>query len=168
MMETCKFVVEIVSALLVPTLAGFGAFIAYKQKTISEEKLKLDLYDRRFMVYDQTMKVLALIMKDAKCNLEDLLQFKRETAQAKFLFSEEVTTYLDAIYKKGLKLHRLNFKLHGDGSPESVMYEHGKLPVGMERSLAAEEVSEILGWVGEQFEVSLTVFNKYLRFKQLL
>ena len=40
------------TALLTPTIAGFGIYIAIQQWLTARRKLKFDLFDRRFAVYD--------------------------------------------------------------------------------------------------------------------
>ena len=42
----------LLSALLTPAVAVFGIFIAYRQWRLAQEKLKLDLFDKRFEVYE--------------------------------------------------------------------------------------------------------------------
>ncbi len=43
------------AALAVPSIAVLGAVIAFLQSRIARNKLKLDLFDRRFAVYDKTV-----------------------------------------------------------------------------------------------------------------
>ena len=44
--------VPVLSALLTPTIAIITTYIAYEQWRTNRNKLKLDLFDRRFAVYD--------------------------------------------------------------------------------------------------------------------
>jgi len=44
--------VQVVQALLVPTVAVVGAYIALQQVTIARAKLRHDLFDRRFKVFE--------------------------------------------------------------------------------------------------------------------
>src|ERR1700744_6537632 len=60
--------IDALSALLVPTVALFGVFIAYRQSQISSEqrqiahnKLRLDLFDRRFAIYDATRTLISKV-----------------------------------------------------------------------------------------------------------
>ena len=46
------------SALSVPMIALFGAIIAWRQTRTARERLKLDLFDRRFAQYDAARQLV--------------------------------------------------------------------------------------------------------------
>ncbi|MBP0595686.1 hypothetical protein J8I87_39835 [Paraburkholderia sp. LEh10] len=46
------------SALLRPTIAGVAALIAHRQAKTARNKLKFDLFERRFAVYDATVLLI--------------------------------------------------------------------------------------------------------------
>lgn len=53
---------SVVSSLLVPVIAVLGAVIAYRQWRVAQNKLKLDLFDRRFAIFDAARKLIASIL----------------------------------------------------------------------------------------------------------
>jgi hypothetical protein len=48
-----KPVVDLFAALLTPVVAGIAVSIAWRQKQIAQNKLKLDLFEKRFACYKQ-------------------------------------------------------------------------------------------------------------------
>lgn len=85
----------VLAALLTPTIAVFGAVIAYRQSTTARNKLKLDLFERRDVVYRATRDVLALGALMGRIDDEDLTKFIQGSSGAQWLFGPEVTYYLD-------------------------------------------------------------------------
>jgi hypothetical protein len=68
-----------VSALLVPLVAIFGFIIAYQQWRTAQNKLKLDLFDRRFEIYHAARKLLAAIMTSGKASDDELFNYLTST-----------------------------------------------------------------------------------------
>ena len=63
---------QYLSALLTPTVAVFGSFIAYLQWVLARNKLKFDLFDRRYRVYEAARELLASIMTTGSAKNEDI------------------------------------------------------------------------------------------------
>lgn len=140
-----------VSALLVPTVAVLGAIIAYRQWRTAQNKLKLDLFEKRFAVYDAARNLLASIMTSGKAKDEETFKFLSGTREATWLLNAEVAEYLDKqIYHKALALQALSAELEG-------------LPVGEERSANVKEQGEIKKWMLKQYEVLDEKFSPFLR-----
>lgn len=139
------------SALLIPTIAVLGAFIAYRQWRLGQNKLKLDLFDRRFSVYDAARNFLAGIMTSGKAKDEDIYKFVGATREAKWLLNSEIAAYLhEVIYKKALALASLQAELEGIG-------------VGTNRSKNVTDQRVIKEWFMAQYEVLDEHFSKFLK-----
>jgi len=80
---------ELSKAFLTPLIAIITAYIAYQQWKTNQLKLHLDRYDRRLKVYEEVRKILSIIVRDAKANFVDLLEFRRAVSEADFLFGPE-------------------------------------------------------------------------------
>src|SRR5690606_31368900 len=78
------------AALLTPTVAILGSFIAYRQWRLAQNKLKLDLFDRRYSVYKAAHSLLASIMTSGKAKDDDLYKFLLATREAKWLLDSSV------------------------------------------------------------------------------
>ena len=76
----------------------------------------------------------------------------QKTKESYFLFGKEIPEYLESIYKKSVQLDYLHKKLH-----------ESNLPVGEERSRAAQESCDLSIWFGDQFETGRKNFEKYLK-----
>lgn len=144
---------QYLSALLTPTVAVLGSFIAYRQWRTAQNKLKHDLFERRFSVFDSARKLLASIMTSGKANNEELFKFLSGTREAKWLLDDQIAEYLEKeLYAKAVHLQCLESELQG-------------LPVGEGRSANIKAQSEIKLWLGKQFEVLDEKFSPYLRLK---
>lgn len=146
-------VIEISKALLTPIIAIIATYIAWQQWKTNQQKLNFEIYDRRLTVYEQVKKILSIILRDAKVTNEDLVKFRRSASEADFLFGEEIPRYIDQIYMRIIKLHRLNkqYKDYTQEKPEG--YDHQKI---------VDETHKELTWLAEQFDPAKELFKKYL------
>ncbi len=129
------------SALLTPAVAVFGIFIAYRQWRLAQEKLKLDLFDKRFEVYEAARELLASIMTSGKAKDEEVMRFLVATRAAKWLFKRPVADYLnEQLYRKALDLQVLAGEVEGVGFGELRTNN-----IGQQR--------EIILWFEAQYEV---------------
>ena len=120
-----------VSALLTPTVAIFGGYIALQQWRTARNKLKFDLFDRRMKVYEAVNTLLVLILREGKVTDEVLYTYAARTQQSQWLFGPEIQTYLDKqVWHRALEVRRLTTELDG-------------MPVGDERSAKVKERGEI-------------------------
>jgi len=148
-------VLRIFQGLLTPVIAIIAVYIAYQQHKTNRDKLRLDLYNKRYEVFHSLMTLLARILQQGNVKDEQVTEFSRATKEAVFLFDEGISTYLETIRKKALDLWATEENMK-------------PLPVGKERTAKVAEVRELCDWFTKQFEVAIDKFNKYLKFKQKL
>jgi len=146
--------VNIFSALLTPLIALFVAYIAWQQHRTNKQKLKLDLFDRRFEVYEATKKYLAKIGAKDDVTRDDLVNFNIETNKSYFLFGNDIQEYLNELHSKGVILHSLNKKLRTDKLSQD------------EREEVIEKEGKNFEWLTDQLTKSKDIFGKYMRFKR--
>ena len=130
-----------------------ATYIAYQQWQTNRQKLVLDRYDRRLKVYEETRRILSIILRDANASYDDLLKFRTSVSEADFLFGPEIPAYIDEIYKRGLKLHTWNSQYRDSFQAKPEGYDHTKVVNGMHSELT---------WLVEQFEPAKLKFRKYL------
>ena len=82
--------VEVSSALLTPEIGALTAYIAWQQLKTAKDKLKLDLFERRFAVYDQMRQALYQVVSDARVTDETWKRIVRAEDEALLLFPDEV------------------------------------------------------------------------------
>jgi hypothetical protein len=61
--------------------------IAWQQWQVANNKLRLDLFDRRYKVYDATRNFLAVILREATFTNSQLFEFYAGTSDAEFLLA---------------------------------------------------------------------------------
>jgi hypothetical protein len=83
---------------MIPWLTAFiatvVAVIAFLQWQTAREKVLLDLFDKRFAIYDELRAVVAKHLQTG-ISQTDTFDFARAAQRAKFLFGPEVQNFLD-------------------------------------------------------------------------
>ena len=100
-------VVRVLSASLTPTLAVFGAYIAWRQHKISQNQFRLALLERRLKVFDSVNDLIRKVVADGKVELSDLQEFWLGTSQRNFLFPPDIGAYLDELSRKASDVYSL-------------------------------------------------------------
>lgn len=136
------------------TIFGISAiFFAYQQWKINTSKLKLDLFEKRYAVYDGVRKFLSVILSEATFTDKDLFQYYADTSDAEFLFGSEVVTFIDKVKRKSLRMRTLQKK-------------YDRLPTGEKRSELVEKEHVELEWLMGQLSQLRKVFSPYLSFSK--
>jgi len=148
-----KELIEIFSGLLTPTIAIITVYIAYQQLKTNRDRVRLNLYDKRFKVFRGLMDLLAHIMREGNVTDEALYKFNADTNEARFIFDKEIQDYLQSIYEKAVDIQTKNSERQEPNLQEE------------KRAQLARDVGEIKKWMNKQFEVSRELFGKYLKFK---
>ncbi len=83
------------ASILTVTIAAIVAFIAWLQWRTAREKVVLDLFDKRFAMYDE---MRAVVTRYTQHGIDDAgyNQFLRASSRAQFLFGPEVKVFLEA------------------------------------------------------------------------
>ena len=139
--------------LLTVLVALFAAWIALQQYRVARNKLKLDLFEKRFSVFAGTRKFLSLLLQKGDVALDDLFSYRASIAEADFLFEEDLVKYLREIDRRALGLHTTT----GTMKP---------LPVGDERSRLAQRSSDEIGWLTDQLPELKNQFGPYMSFRK--
>ena len=126
------------------------AYVAWQQWRLARHRFRLDLFERRYKVYDATKKFVSLGQFDDP----QLFEFNAGTADAEFLFDSRVTEYLREVRKRAVSV-RTHQKI----------FEH--MPVGEERFRHVEVAHGDLLWLTEQITDMTKVFTPYLSFSHI-
>jgi hypothetical protein len=107
--------VEWAKALGIPILAVAISFATYRsgrwQVRIAREKLRHDLYDRRYAIYLAFHDLLVAIAE--KDEFEDeLRQANAALAQSPFLLDRRLRPYLEKLYKEACRINAENKLVH--------------------------------------------------------
>ena len=148
-------IINLLMAGLTTLTAFFVAYIAWQQHGLGQRQFRHDLYDRRFKVFLATRSFLSEVARDASVRPGRCLQFLAETAEAEFLFKEDIVKLIGELYQKGVKLAVFHEKLY----PES---GQPGFPVGDERNQVAHEESQVLKEMMDALPSLKTAFKPYL------
>lgn len=88
---------------LLPTIiiGLIAVFIAWRQYVTARQKLRLDLFNRRFDIYKQVVELMELGVTTAPPAqiAEGLAKFATISLEAKFLFPEPITQIIDTVFE---------------------------------------------------------------------
>lgn len=145
--------VSILSALLTPAIAIAVAYIAWQQWRTARNRLRLDLFDRRFAVYQQTRDFLVRRMALGQLETSEITDFTIKIRVSKWLFNSAIADYLEnQIAKKAMDLSALNKEL------ESITDD--------ERTHNVSRQRELKNWLDEQlYKVIDGTFAEFLHLK---
>jgi hypothetical protein len=140
-----------IATLIVGLIVGY---IAWQQWQVAKAKLRLDLFDRRYKVFDATRKFLVVIVKNARFDDSQLLDFCAGTSDTEFLFGRDVVDYLTQIRTRALDARAHHEELQAT-------------PVGDERSRRVHAKQDQILWLGEQLGTMTKTFSPYLGFSNV-
>lgn len=92
------------SSLLTPLIAITAAYIAYQQWRTNKDKLKMDLYERRFKVFTFTREFLLYSLEGEGRDSKKMRQFDALIVESHFLFNDEIPTFLCMVWEKAKEL----------------------------------------------------------------
>lgn len=140
-----------VSALLTPAVAAFAVYVAASQWVTARNKLRFDLFEKRFAVYQGARDFLGSIMTNGKVKEEALFKYLQATQATKWIVGQEVHDYLEReIYKPALELQYIEAELDG-------------MPVGEGRTKKVERKAELRKHLIAQFDHLDAWFSAYLK-----
>jgi hypothetical protein len=80
-------------------IALIVAFITALQWITARQKVVLDLFDKRYAIYEELCEVILRSLTQPPASVEDIEKFTRATRRAEFLFGLKVTKFLDETRK---------------------------------------------------------------------
>jgi hypothetical protein len=145
-------VVQVMAAALAPIVAIFGIIIAWRQFDINRKRLKMDLFDRRYAVYDAAREFMQEIFQAGVTKPgEKFFQFNFAVGESRFLFDKDVIEFLEKMLKNAFEMQMYMRRLE-------------RLPVGDERNIVVEKESLLLDWfTGEAAKQLTDKFLPYLK-----
>ena len=154
MAEPTPVYITLVSPLAASVVGLLAVGIAFLQLKLAHNKLKLDLFDRRYKVYDHFRKFLSVILREANFKDSDLWEFYGGTSDTEFLFGPEISEY-----HKEIRTRALNMRLYA--------HKFSDLPVGAERSGWVQKNHDELVWLTQQLNELKPIFSPYLSFSKI-
>ncbi len=138
-------------ALLTPVIAFFAVYVAASQWKTARNKLRFDLFEKRYAVYEGAREFVGSIVTSGRVKDDMLYAYLVATKATKWVVADEIDAYLEReIYKPALELQRLAAELEG-------------IPRGDARKRNSERQLEIKLHFNEQFGQLDRWFSAYLR-----
>jgi hypothetical protein len=149
--------VPVFQALLTPAIAFLAVMIALCQWRTAHQRVVMDLFDRRMKIYTDCREILNRIIASPDTTTdENGHEFKRASADAEFLFRDEVVKVCKMVEKAIFDLATYNAEIR-------------EAPVGQERNdLVAHRriaIGHIRKFYDEDFRIRL---RRYMRLTQRL
>lgn len=138
-------------ALLTPIVAVFAGYVAVEQWTTARNKLRYDLFEKRFAIYEGARHFIGSIAGSGKVSHEDMFKYLSATNAANWIVGPEVKNYLEReLYKPAVELQCLHAELEG-------------MLLGEARTKNIKRQTEITIHLNAQFEQMDRWFNSYLQ-----
>lgn len=142
-------------------IAIIALYISYNQYKVNRDKLRLDLFEKRFSVFSGTRILLTVVLQKGDLSLEDLFGYRASIAERSFLFDKDIEEYLKEIDKRALKLLTTNKMLRNDNADRKELSDADK----KKRSDACDIIHEELTWLTDQLPLLNEKFSPYMKFK---
>ena len=86
--------VHYLQALVVPAVAIVGSVIALGQLALARRRMQLDVYDRRYKIFESARRLIAEIVREGRAENEWIFAYHRDSGDAIFLFKSDVANYV--------------------------------------------------------------------------
>jgi hypothetical protein len=138
---------------LTVVVAVVVAYIALQQFWLVRERLKLDLFEKRFAVFSAARLFLSKVRQHRGVLMDDFGEYRSSVAEASFLFNEDVVDFLNEIDSRALHLWDLQEERNGR-------------PAGSERESFAARIPPELEWLLSQLSMLNPTFGPYMKFQE--
>jgi len=144
---------SVTNGALTPVVAIIALYIAYRQYRVERHKAKIDLFDRRFRVYERALDYIFARREgdEVPGNVDG--EFHAAVVEARFLFGRDVCTVLEELRRRGLEITVANAMRRNTPPEEETRYvytmrEHQQWFTGVEPQVSkAFEKYLKLGWL---------------------
>jgi len=137
------------AAIISLVVGAIVAWFAYRLAATTKAKFRLDLFEKRHEVFMATWKYLQDLVQKNPVTTTDIFTFSTNTANAKFLFGEEIVQFLEEAQSKGIQLGTAQYTISWPPSDEA-------------RSQASAECRELVVWVERELKQVKDRFKPYL------
>lgn len=141
------------AALVTLTVGIVGGLVAHHQAAGAQAKLKLDLFEKRYPIFQETWEIMSEVVREGtrKKNYGLGNPFSNFMPRARFLFGQDVEAYLSDAVKKWVDLDAFEAEAVDPAA----------------RAQNAAKVAELKHWFFEQASTGVKqLFGPYLDFER--
>lgn len=146
---TAAELISLVKAAAVPSVAFLGVVIASTQAAVAWQKLKLDLFEKRFVVFEAYRTLIGEIIRKGAADEKDTYNFAVHLVQAELLFGDEVVNFLEGIHDTSIELKICRDNVREPGNPDRKQY--------------AEQSKMLMHWIIAQDVHAKKLFKPYIK-----
>ena len=99
-----ELIINFFIAIIPIAITGLVIYIAFQQSSTNRKKLKLDLFDKRFLIYKSTRVFVGKVIQNRKASRDEQREFLLGTRGSEFLFDADMKTYIDDVWNKSIDL----------------------------------------------------------------
>jgi hypothetical protein len=137
--------------LLLPAAIGIGGgLIAWAPWRTANQKVVLDLFDRRFRLYDAARTLNRQVIAAGKSTTQQMIEMAELAREARFLFGPEISTALNSAADAMIQIEVAEKELTG-------------VPVGPKRTALVNKSGEAFKTVQRIQQVLPDLFLPYMR-----
>jgi hypothetical protein len=149
----CNFA-DGLNGYLTSIIAAVVAVISFVQYRNQQNQLKLQLFEKRYIVYEGFMEILRVIQRDAKIETKDQFEFYFKTKDLSFLFKDDIINYKQMLLEKIKELQLLQLKLNQNKKEDN-------------RSELSEKEMKLLLFFSNELITCEKHFHAYMSFKNI-
>ena len=128
-------------------IAAIVAWIGYLQWRTAQQKAVLDLFDKRFKIYETVKNCVDQVGRNPQYFSEGEKEFLKAVNEAYFLFDDDLHSYLETLRKDIVYVR--DFDTQGPGA-----------------GIAGEKRMQAMIRINEFYQTGQPKFAKYMRFSQ--
>lgn len=159
------------SALLTPIVAAIGLLIACRQWRTARDKLKHELFDRRFAIFEAASNLCSSVLTLGSSEGDGFEKLNYKAIEAKWLLNEDISRYIETLCSKSCDLSFINFELEQFCEQYPMArYLSPKLDdipeEDRQQIISKRRMKEdLVSWFGDQPEVFNEKFSEFLTLK---
>jgi|WetSurMetagenome_2_1015567.scaffolds.fasta_scaffold290622_2 hypothetical protein len=148
----CYEIVRWISGLGQLSVAAVVGWIAWRQFKTDRDRVRLQLFEKRFSVYQTLINVFRELTINDNVSNKVHDEFYMKEAEVSFLFGDDVLTYYEEVGRKFQKYSRIK------GNAPDQEPEHSRWK---------SEFDELCDWLSSNAPwKKIDLFKKYMSFKQ--
>ena len=151
MLESYPETVNFLTALATPSIALVALVFAALQWHTNRNRLRHELFDRRYQQYDAIKKFLGDLGSLGTMTPEAEIDFLRDTKGIRFTFSKEIAEYVD----KTIWAMAVQLKIYNEELKDPQRIDEG----------VAKQRGDLMKDIIKELRNSEDVFSKYLQLK---
>lgn len=146
----------ITQGALTSVIAIITTYIAVQQWKATNLKMRIERYDRRLKIYQETHKFITIVTSEVNPELREMFAFETATAEADFIFPPEIRVYLDEIFFHANKLRLANTQAQRYSRTRVSEYDHNMI------NETFDAMDEHVRWFMDQPQVAKEKFKPYM------